>query len=419
MYPLLAGLRIVDITTIVLGPFATQILADLGAEVIKIETIEGDMNRAVPPQGAPGIGPTFANNNRNKRSLSVDLKHEDGKEMLRRLIKTSDALVHNMRQPALDRLGFGWEQVRALNPRLIYCAALGYGSDGPYAGKPAYDDIIQAASGLAGLSRMRDGEPAYHATVTADKVAALCTVYAVLAALLYRERTGGQGQLVEMPMFEAMAGFTLNEHLMGATFFADAKTGYHRALSRNRKPYKTADGWVAVLPYTAVQWSRVLKVIGREDVTTAPWFNDNAEEASNFYVSIFKNSKITGVTRYGEAGPGPKGTAMTVAFQLDGQEFTALNGGPQFKFTEAISFVVHCGNQQEVDHYWEKLLAGGEESQCGWLKDKYGLSWQIVPNVLMDMLQDKDKEKSSRVMQAMLKMVKIDIPTLEKAYNQK
>lgn len=279
MYPLLAGLRIVDITTIVLGPFATQILADLGAEVIKIETIEGDMNRAVPPQGAPGIGGAFANNNRNKRSLSVDLKHEEGKEILRRLIRTSDALVHNMRQSALDRLGFGWEQVHALNPKLVYCAALGYGSDGPYAGKPAYDDIIQASCGIAGLNLMRDGEPAYHATVTADKVAALCTVYAVLSALLYRERTGGQGQLVEMPMFEAMAGFTLNEHLMGASFAADAKTGYHRALSRNRKPYKTADGWIALLPYTAVQWSRVLKVIGREDVTAAPWFNDIAERS--------------------------------------------------------------------------------------------------------------------------------------------
>jgi crotonobetainyl-CoA:carnitine CoA-transferase CaiB-like acyl-CoA transferase len=279
MYPLLAGLRIVDITTIVLGPFATQILGDLGAEVIKVETIEGDMNRAVPPQGAPGIGGTFANNNRNKRSLSVDLKQEEGKEILRRLIKTSDALVHNMRQPALDRLGFGWERVHALNPKLVYCAALGYGSDGPYASKPAYDDIIQASSGLAGLNHMRDGEPAYHSTVTADKVAALCTVYAVLSALLYRERTGGQGQLVEMPMFEAMAGFSLNEHLMGASFAADAKTGYHRALSRNRKPYKTADGWIALLPYTAMQWTRVLKLIGREDLTAAPWFNDNAERS--------------------------------------------------------------------------------------------------------------------------------------------
>jgi crotonobetainyl-CoA:carnitine CoA-transferase CaiB-like acyl-CoA transferase len=279
MYPLLAGLRIVDITTIVLGPFATQILGDLGAEVIKIETIDGDMNRAVPPHVAPGIGGTFVNNNRNKRSLSVDLKQEDGKEILRRLIKTSDALVHNMRQSALDKLGFGWDAVHALNPRLVYCAALGYGSDGPYAGKPAYDDIIQASSGLAGLTQMRDGEPAYHTTVTADKVAALCTVYAVLSALLYRERTGGQGQLVEMPMFEAMAAFSLNEHLMGASFAADAKTGYHRALSRNRKPYKTSDGWIAVLPYTAVQWSRVLKTIGREDIVAAPWFNNNAERS--------------------------------------------------------------------------------------------------------------------------------------------
>lgn len=279
MYSLLAGLRIVDITTIILGPFATQILGDLGAEVIKIETIDGDMNRAIPPHGAPGIGPVFANNNRNKRSLAVDLKQEAGKEVLRRLIATSDGLVHNMRQAALNRLGFGWDAVHAINPRLVYCAAVGYGSDGPYAGKPAYDDIIQAAGGLAGLTQVRDGEPAYHPTVTADKVAALYVVYALLAALLHRERTGGLGQLVEMPMFEAMAGFVLNEHLMGATFAADGKTGYHRALARNRKPYRTADGWIAVLPYTAVQWSRALQAVGREDVCTAPWFNDNAQRS--------------------------------------------------------------------------------------------------------------------------------------------
>jgi crotonobetainyl-CoA:carnitine CoA-transferase CaiB-like acyl-CoA transferase len=280
MYPLLAGLRIVDITTIVLGPFATQILGDLGAEVIKVETIEGDMNRAVPPQGAPGISATFMNNNRNKRSIAIDLKQEAGKEVLRRLIARSDALVHNMRQTALDRLGFGWEAVHAINPRLVYCAALGYGSDGPYAGKPAYDDIIQAAAGLAGLSLMRDGEPAYHATVTADKVAALYTVYAVLAALLHRERSGGTGQLVEVPMFEAVSAFALNEHLMGATFAAEGKTGYHRALARNRKPYRTADGWIAVLPYTAAQWTRVLTVLGREDVTQMPWFRDNAARSA-------------------------------------------------------------------------------------------------------------------------------------------
>ena len=275
MYPLLKGLRIVDITTIILGPYATQILGDLGAEIIKIETPDGDMNRTTPPHGAPGIGAVFANNNRNKRSLAVDLKHPDGRDILRRLIGTADALVHNMRQGALDRLGFSWEAVHALNPRLIYCAALGYGSDGPYAGKPAYDDIIQAASGIAGLDEKRDGTPAYHPMVTADKVAALHVVYGVLAALLHRERTGGQGQKIEMPMLEAMAAFTLNEHLMGATFETEGATGYHRTLSPNRKPYKTREGFIALLPYTTEQWRRVMTALGREDLVAEAWFTDN------------------------------------------------------------------------------------------------------------------------------------------------
>ncbi len=279
MYPLLKGLRIVDITTILLGPFATQILGDLGAEVIKIETIDGDMNRAVPPHGSPGIGSAFANNNRNKRSLALDLKQDAGKQILRRLIGTADALVHNMRQDALDRLGFSWEAVHALNPRLVYCAALGYGSDGPYAGKPAYDDIIQAGGGIAGTAAKRDGAPDYHASVTADKVAALHTVYAVLAALLHRERTGGAGQLVEMPMLEAIAAFSLNEHLMAATFEEHGALGYHRALSPNRKPYKTRDGHIAVLPYTTAQWSRALAALGRQDIVETPWISSNTERS--------------------------------------------------------------------------------------------------------------------------------------------
>jgi len=279
MYPLLKGLRIVDITSIVLGPFATQILGDLGAEVIKVEPIEGDMIRTVPPLGVPGIGAIYANNNRNKRSLAVDLKQDSGKDVLRRLIKTSDALVHNMRQDALDRLGFGWDAVHALNPRLVYCAALGYGSDGPYSGKPAYDDIMQASAGLATLTAMRDGTPAYHPTVTADKVAALHTVYAVLAALLHRERTGGQGQLVEMPMLEAMVAFTLNEHLMGRSFADDATFGYHRVMSKERKPFRTKDGHIAALPYTTQQWQRTMKALGREDIAAEPWLSNNTERS--------------------------------------------------------------------------------------------------------------------------------------------
>jgi predicted 3-demethylubiquinone-9 3-methyltransferase (glyoxalase superfamily) len=149
------------------------------------------------------------------------------------------------------------------------------------------------------------------------------------------------------------------------------------------------------------------------------WFNDQAEDAAKFYVSLFKNSKVLNVARYGEAGPGPKGTAMSVTFELAGQKFMALNGGPHFKFSEAISFFINCETQQEVDELWEKLSAGGEKSRCGWLKDKYGLSWQVIPTALGEMLQDKDPKKSQRVMQAMLQMDKIDIARLKQAYDQK
>ena len=151
-------------------------------------------------------------------------------------------------------------------------------------------------------------------------------------------------------------------------------------------------------------------------ITPYLWFENQAEEAANHYTSIFKNSKIMNIQRYGEAGPGPKGTAMIVTFELEGQEFIALNGGPQFKFNEAISFYVDCKTQQEVDEFWEKLSDGGEQGPCGWLKDKYGLSWQIIPTALTDLLSDPDPEKSGRVMKAMLQMSKIDIEGLKKAY---
>ena len=155
-----------------------------------------------------------------------------------------------------------------------------------------------------------------------------------------------------------------------------------------------------------------------QKITPFLWFDNNAEEAVNHYLSIFKNSKITKIVRYGDAGPGPKGSVMTIAFQLEGQDFIALNGGPIFKFTEAISLSVDCKTQTEVDEVWEKLSDGGQQGQCGWLKDKYGLSWQINPSILVEMLQDKDAEKSKRVMQAMLQMRKIDIAGLKRAYEQ-
>ena len=155
-----------------------------------------------------------------------------------------------------------------------------------------------------------------------------------------------------------------------------------------------------------------------QKITPFLWFDNQAEEAMNLYVSLFKNSKVLSVSRYGEGGPGPAGTVMTATFQLDGQEFMALNGGPEFKFTEAISLFVNCETQEEVDELWEKLSEGGEKSQCGWLKDKYGLSWQIIPTALGQMLGDKDPKKAQNVLQAMLKMTKIDIQTLRRAYEQ-
>ena len=160
------------------------------------------------------------------------------------------------------------------------------------------------------------------------------------------------------------------------------------------------------------------KGIQLQKITPSLWFDGNAEEAVNFYVSLFKNSEIKGIARYGEAGPGAKGTVLTVDFQLEGQTFLAINGGPEFTFTPAVSFMVNCETQQEVDYLWEKLTEGGEEVQCGWLKDKYGLSWQIVPTVLGQLMQDKDPVKAQRVTEAMLRMKKLDIKALQAAYEQ-
>lgn len=153
-------------------------------------------------------------------------------------------------------------------------------------------------------------------------------------------------------------------------------------------------------------------------ITPMLWFDHQAEEAAQFYTSIFRNSRITGLSCYGDAGPGPKGSIMVVSFELDGQPFTALNGGPHFKFTEAVSFVVNCANQQEVDHYWDRLLEGGAPQQCGWLKDRFGLSWQVVPTAVIDMLSDPDTVKSQRAMQAVMQMIKIDIAQVRDAYER-
>ena len=273
MLPLLEGIRVIEVGAVVLGPYAGQILADLGAEVIKVEPLDGDIARNAHPQGAGG-GALFVNNNRNKRMLAIDLKRHEGRAALAKLIRSADVLFHNMRIDAAERLGLGFEAVAAINSRIVHCAAIGFGQRGRYRDRPAFDDIIQAASGVAGLSTATGGDPRFVPTILADKVAALHAVYGILAALVARAN-GREGAIkVEAPMFEALAAFLLNEHLAEATFKPEGKTGYSRILSPDRRPFRTADGWIAVLPYTDRQWRSFLAEIGREDVAAQDWFVD-------------------------------------------------------------------------------------------------------------------------------------------------
>ncbi|MBJ7498318.1 MAG: CoA transferase [Sphingopyxis sp.] len=280
MLPLLEGIRIIEIGAVVLGPYAGQMLADLGAEVIKVEPLEGDIARHAHPAG-PGGGALFLNNNRNKRMLALDLKAPGGRAALAKLITSSDVLFHNMRIDAAERLGLGFEAVAAINPAIIHCAAIGFGQAGRYRDRPAFDDIIQAASGIAGLGATGGGDPRFVPTILADKVAALHAVYAILAALVARARGRAGAIKIEVPMFEALASFMLNEHLAGATFAEDGAVGYPRILSPNRRPFRTADGWIAVLPYTDRQWRAFLAEVGREDVAREPWFDDPRERPAH------------------------------------------------------------------------------------------------------------------------------------------
>lgn len=279
MIPLLQGIRVLEIGSVVLGPFAGQILADLGADVVKLEPKEGDIARASQPQAA-GMGALFVNNNRNKRAISVDLKSSEGRDILTRLVARSDVLLHNMRTDAAERLGLGFEAASAINPRLIYCSAIGFGQKGRYRDRPAFDDTIQAASGLAGLLHDVVGEPRFVPTIVADKVAALHAVYGILAALVARSSGHTGAMRIEVPMFEAFAAFLFNEHLAGATFEKGGRIGYDRVLSSNRRPFRTADGWIAVLPYTQEQWRRFLVEVGRQDIVDQPWFTDASERQS-------------------------------------------------------------------------------------------------------------------------------------------
>ena len=302
----LSGVRILDLTSVVNGAYATQILADQGADVIKLEDPGsgrgggGDIMRWAGhvPQGCPReLGPIFLTINRNKRSVLLDLKKPAAQRALKKIVKSCDVFAASVRYEGLKRLGLGYEDIKAIKPDIIYVHAAGYGSDGPYAGEPAYDDLIQSASGLADVLPRTDGNatPRILPTLVADKVSGLFMAQAVTAALLHKARTG-QGQFVEVPMLECVTSFLLVEHLYDHTFEPPlGQWGYPRVVNPNRKPFKTADGYIGLLPYTDKQWDQFFDVAGWGDsLAKDPRFADYAARARHTHELYGLVETVTG-----------------------------------------------------------------------------------------------------------------------------
>jgi len=270
----LSGIRVIDLTSVLMGPFCTMILGDLGADVIKVESPEGDTTRLVGPSRNAGMGCFFLNCNRNKRSVVLNLKHPQGREALLKMVRQCDVFIHSLRPNAIEKLGLTYQELSKVNPKLIYCGAYGFRKDGPYGAWPAYDDIIQGISGIAAAQGQMTGEPHYVAGAVADKITGLTAVYAILGALFHRERTG-EGQEVEVPMFETTVSFNLLEHLYGLTFLPPAGQAYYpRVTSAFRKPYRTKDGYISVLVYKDKHWKSFFAMIGKPELLEDERFKD-------------------------------------------------------------------------------------------------------------------------------------------------
>ena len=266
----LEGIRVIEMATLGMGPLAAQSLGDYGAEVIKVEPIGGDLFRQTTPRRSEGMGHTFLQFNRNKKSLAIDVKSERGIDLVRRLVRGADVFLSNTRSPSMARLGLDYDSLRGDNPELIYCACYGFSDLGPYAGRPAADDTIQAMSGLVDLQAKAGGGANFTASVVADKVVAMTIVNAVMAALMRRMKHGG-GQFLEVPMFESMVAFVMPEHMAGKTYEPQqGAVGYSRLLNPNRVPFPTRDGLLCVLPYTDKQWGKFFTLIGRPDLAESP-----------------------------------------------------------------------------------------------------------------------------------------------------
>ncbi|MAP95007.1 MAG: carnitine dehydratase [Ponticaulis sp.] len=278
----LAGIKIIDMSAVVLGPFATLILADLGAEVIKVESGAGDVMRRAGPAPHPGMGPIYTTLNRNKKSVHIDAKTPEGKDALRALLKDADVFLHNVRLAGIERLGFAYDDVQKLNENIVYVHCAGYGQGGPYEAYPAYDDLIQVATGFADMVRIRDGgEPSYVPSLVADKTVGLYAAYATIAALFHRQRSG-EGQFVQVPMFETFTFFHFIENLYGETWQpGDGHMAYTRSVNPNRKPYPTKDGYIGLVPYSDEQWEEFFKLGGRPEVFSDPRFSTYENRTSN------------------------------------------------------------------------------------------------------------------------------------------
>nr|WP_085467598.1 CoA transferase [Mesorhizobium australicum] len=263
----LSGIKVIDLTSVLMGPYATQYMGDFGADVIKIEPPAGDLIRNVGPSRSASMGPLFLNANRSKRSVVLNLKTPEGRELLLDLCRDADVMVYNVRPAAMKRLGLSWEEVRAVNPRLIYAGLCGYGQQGRYAARPAYDDLIQGGATLSHLFMLSGSEePRYVPTAIADRVVGLTALGGILAAIIERNRSG-VGQRVDVPMFETMVSFVLSDHLGGLTFDPPLdRGGYARQLARDRRPLPTADGHVCALVYTDEHWRRFLKAVGQDEL---------------------------------------------------------------------------------------------------------------------------------------------------------
>ncbi|MEM6586440.1 MAG: CoA transferase [Pseudomonadota bacterium] len=280
--PMLEGLKVVDMTSVVFGPYATQILADFGAEVIKIEAPGGDVYRySAKAAQTMGMAPGFHALNRGKKSVALDLKKSEDADHLRDLLSEADVFIHNVREAAIEKLGFGYGEVKALSPDIVYVHCVGFGSDGPYGGLQAYDDVIQAASGATTLlPRVKqegaDGErrPRYLPSLIADKVAGLHAAYATQAAIIHRLRTG-RGQFVEVPMFESFTSFMMKEHLDAKTFDPpNGEAGYGRQVDPHRQPFETRDGWISIVPYVLEHFPLVIRLLGDPDFADQERFSD-------------------------------------------------------------------------------------------------------------------------------------------------